>query len=447
MKRGKSLVKIPEKAQHLMRLLKYRGYEAFVVGGCVRDSLLGREPGDWDICTNANPKQMKQCFEGLRVIETGMRHGTLTVMADGRPFEVTAYRIDGAYTDGRHPDQVRYTSNIRADLSRRDFTVNAMAYNDDAGLVDPFGGAGDLKAEVLRCVGRAETRFNEDGLRIMRCIRFASQLEFGIEAETSNALYSCKSLLDIISAERIRTELDKLLCGSGAAGVLTRYREIAAQVIWEIRPMFDLDQRNPYHSYSVWDHTLRAVGHIKNTPELRLSALFHDIGKPGKMTIDETGRGHFYKHEQLSEEIADRVMRRLKYDNRTRDTVTAVVRNHSIVFRPTLKYARRLLNRLGEERLRLLIEMEYADVRSQNPVYTDERVAGIRAFSQKVDEVLAQEQCFSMGDLAISGVDLLRLGVGQGPEIGAILNRLLDMVIDGELPNEKAALIKAAFHK
>lgn len=438
------MIRLPDKVALLISMLENCGHEAFAVGGCVRDSLLGRSPNDWDICTDATPTQMKRCFHTMRTIETGIKHGTLTVLADHEPFEITTYRIDGTYTDGRRPDQVQFTSDIEADLSRRDFTINAMAYNKTSGLIDPFEGARDLKLGMIRCVGTAEKRFEEDALRIMRGLRFASQLGFIIEEKTANALYICRHLLSYISAERIRVEFDKLLCGSAAAEVLATHREIIAQVIPEIRPMFDLDQQNQFHVYSVWDHTLHAVSHIKNTSELKLCAFFHDIGKPPRMTVDERGCGHFYKHELDSERLTDTIMSRLKYDNRTKETVTTIVRNHGIVFRPSLKQARRLLGKLGEEKLRLLIEMEFADVKSQNPVYTKERVTNIQAFQEKVDEVLEAEQCFSLRDLELSGKDLLEMGIPQGPAIGKILGNLLDMVIEEELPNEKAALIEAA---
>lgn len=438
----KSQIRLPGQVAALLDILEDAGYEAFAVGGCVRDSLLSRAPNDWDICTSARPEEIKSCFSGFQVIETGLKHGTLTVLSNGQPYEITTYRIDGDYSDGRHPDQVAFTSHIEKDLARRDFTVNAMAYNPSTGLIDPFGGAFDLSCGLLRCVGDPKTRFCEDGLRILRAVRFASQLEFHIEEKTADALFSCHPLLDRISAERIRTEFEKLLCGPGAMSVLTDYRDILAHIIPEIRPMFDLDQQNPYHIYTVWDHTLHAVAHIKNTPVLKLCAFFHDIGKPGSMTVEENGRGHFYRHEGLSAELAHQVLKRLKYDNHTREAVTEVIGLHGTVFRPSPKQARKLLNKLGEDRLRLLIELEYADVKSQNPIYTKERVANISAFSRIVDDVLAAEQCFSLKHLAVKGSDLLEAGFPQGPQIGRILELLLEQVLEGSLPNERQALLE-----
>lgn len=438
------MIRLPEKAALLISQLESHGHEAFIVGGCVRDGLLGRAPNDWDICTSASPEEMKRCFSNLRVIETGVKHGTLTVLAEGEPFEITTYRIDGEYSDSRHPDQVLFTSDLREDLSRRDFTINAMAWHPQTGLVDPFGGARDLKRGSIRCVGKPEKRFREDALRIMRAVRFAGQLGFRVDAETDRALYQCCPLLDKIAAERMRMELDKLLCGAAAEKALRDYREIIAHFIPEIRPMFGLDQKNRHHIYTVWEHTVRAVSQIPGKPLLRLCAFFHDIGKPDSMTVDEDGCGHFYQHEILSEALAGQAMKRLKYDNDTQETVLAVIRSHSIVFRPDSKQARRLLGKLGEERLRLLIELELADVKSQNPLYREERVANIAAFREKMEEVLAEEQCFSLRHLAINGRDLLCLGIPQGPEIGRILNALLEQVMEETLPNEPDALKEAA---
>lgn len=438
------MIKIPYQVTSLLKCLEENGHEAFAVGGCVRDSILGRTPGDWDICTSAGPEEMKSCFADFRVIETGLKHGTLTVVIEGQPFEITTYRIDGNYSDGRHPDEVVFTSHLTEDLKRRDFTINAMAYHPEHGLIDPLGGMEDLKHGCIRCVGNADRRFQEDGLRIMRALRFASQLNFEINEKTAASLYSCRHLLKCISAERVRSEFDKLLCGSGAAKVLSEYREIIACIIPEIRPMFELDQRNQYHIYTVWDHTLCAVSHIKNSIELKLAAIFHDIGKPESMTVDEKGIGHFYRHEALSETLAGQIMLRLKYDNRTRETVLSLIRSHSIVFRPSSKQARRLLHRLGEENLRRLIELEYADVRSQNPDYVCERVANIQTFSHVVDEVLKEEQCFSLRHLALNGTDLLSMGFSQGPKIGNVLSALLEQVIEENVANEKEALMKMA---
>ncbi len=483
-------INLPEKVNILIRHLENCGHEAFAVGGCIRDSIMGRTPNDWDLCTSASPDEMKECFMGFswqpsqstdsgipesirecKIIETGLQHGTLTVLLDGEAFEITTYRIDGEYSDGRHPDEVTFTRSLEEDLARRDFTVNAMAYNDSVGLVDHFGGQADLNAKILRCVGEPERRFTEDSLRILRCIRFASQLDYIIENSTSEAMYTCLPLIDRVAVERIRVEIEKLLCGPAAVKVLREHRDIIAHIIPEISPMFDLDQKNAYHVYDVWEHTLHVVENIPADPLLRLMAFFHDIGKPPTMTVvpneryvpehaDQTSAsensctpdpgaaypewGHFYGHEAASAEITKTVLRRLKFDNYSRDTICNVIDAHKIVFQPTERHARRLLHRLGEEQLRMLIQLELADVKSQNPLYTDERVENIRAFESALETVLAAEQCFSMKHLAISGRDLMALGIPQGREIGRILNALLDQVVDGTLPNNHEALLAYA---
>lgn len=438
------MITLPEQVARLIRRLEEYGYEAFIVGGCVRDSLMRRKPNDWDICTSAKPEEMLSCFQDFRVLKTGLKHGTLTVLADGQPFEITTYRVDGDYSDGRHPDQVLFTADLTKDLSRRDFTINAMAWHPSKGLIDLFGGAGDLKQGCIRCVGEADRRFQEDALRIMRAVRFSSQLGFEIEEKTESAISACLPLLENVSAERLRVEFDKLLCGPAARKTLICYPQVIAAFIPEVRPMFDLHQRNRHHIYTVWEHTIHAVSNIRPVPALRLCAFFHDIGKPGQMTVDEDGCGHFYKHELLSEEIAEQIMLRLKYDNGTRATVTEIIRNHSVVFCPTPKQARRLLARLGEEKLRMLIELEIADVKSQNPLYCEERLANIFSFEKMVEQVLAAKECFSLRSLSIGGRELLELGIPQGPRIGKILNLLLQQVIDEVLPNERTALITAA---
>lgn len=438
------MIKIPEKVKILLDRLETFGYEAFVVGGCVRDSLIGCVPNDWDICTCALPEETIRLFSDFRVIETGLQHGTVTVLVDGEAFEITTYRIDGDYSDGRHPDKVTFTSSIEEDLSRRDFTINAMAYHPHIGLVDPFSGQKDLFSGLIRCVGTPIVRFTEDSLRILRAIRFASQLNYTIDDTTANAMQECLPLLDRVAVERIRVEFEKLLCGSAVFSVVTAYREVIAAFLPEIRPMFDLNQKNAYHIYDVWIHSLHVVEQIPADPLLRLIGFFHDIGKPSAMTVTDEGWGHFYGHEQLSAKITDSILRRLRYDNQTRENAVAVIDAHKIVFQPTEKHARRCLNRLGEANLRMLIELELADVKSQNPKFTAERVENIIAFVAKLDAVLAAEQCFSLKDLKISGKDLLKLGVPQGRDIGRILNCLLEQVIDGDLPNEEDVLMTAA---
>lgn len=426
-----------------MEQLEGAGYEAFLVGGCVRDSLLGREPGDFDICTVATPQEMKECLGGFSLAETGLRHGTLTVINGHEPFEVTTFRTEGAYSDRRRPDSVEFSRRLEDDLKRRDFTVNAMAYSDKRGLVDLYGGAEDLKKGVLRCVGEPTRRFSEDALRIMRCVRFAAQLDFEVEAETDAAVHSLKNLLDEIAIERIRIEFVKMLCGRAAAGALRAYRDVVAQFIPEIRDSFECDQQNDYHIYDVWEHTLHAVDAIRPQPLLRLTAFFHDIAKPACKTVTEENWGHFYHHESRGAQMTRDIMTRMKFDKATRDTVCELVKRHGIVFNAEGRQPRRLLVKMGEEKLRMLIEMEKADVKSQAPFCIDERLQLIASFEAALDRVLSEENCFSIKDLAVDGRDVMDAGVPQGRRVGQILQQLFDDVVEERLKNERSQLLKA----
>lgn len=486
-----SFESIPDGAKRIIEKLNESGYSAYIVGGCVRDMMLFRTPNDWDICTSAKPEEVMGIFgaknqnanvDGVdaaldesemnysynaqiryKVIPTGQKHGTVTVLvydsAEGsgatdaipevpgfEPYEVTTFRVDGAYTDSRHPDSVKFVSSVEEDLARRDFTINAMALSHDgghAGLMDPFGGMKDLEKGIIRCVGDPEKRFSEDALRILRCIRFAAQLDFEIEEKTAAAMTKLAPLLDNIAAERIRVEFDKLLCGKGALKVLKTHRQVIAQFIPEAAAMFDLDQENPFHLYDVWMHTLHAVDSIPPEPVLRLAAFFHDIGKPPCKVVAD-GWGHFYGHEKTGADMTNEIMHRLKYDNATRHTVVRLIDKHGIVFNPTGKQAGRLLHKLGEADLRRLIQLERADVSAQHPDYVKERLENIDAFEKKVDDLIAADQVFQMRDLAIDGHELIKIGIIEGKAIGKIKSLLLEKVIDGELENERDALIKEA---
>ncbi|MBQ9180239.1 MAG: HD domain-containing protein [Firmicutes bacterium] len=446
----------PKGAKFITETLEKSGYEAYVVGGCVRDAIMGREPGDWDICTSALPEKVAEVFENLtdagtnyhiHVVPTGIKHGTVTiVLRENAPetYEVTTFRSDGEYKDRRRPESVEFVRDVNEDLKRRDFTMNAIAYSfSEEKLIDPFGGMDDINNKIIKCVGDPGERFGEDALRIMRAVRFSSQLGFSIEGSTEEAMNNGANLLGHIAAERIRVESDKLLCGADAASVLRKHRRIIKEFIPEIEPMFELDQENPFHLYDVWEHTLHAVDNIEPDVVLRLAAFFHDIGKPPCKIVDK-GWGHFYGHERVGSRIADAVMHRLKYDNRTRKTVVNLIDRHGIVFNPAGKQASRLLHRLGEENLRRLISLERADVKSQHPNYVDERLAMIAAFEEKVDYLIEQGKCFSMKDMAVDGRDLIALGVEEGKEIGRIKSELLRLVVDGELENSRDALIDKA---
>lgn len=431
---------IPGPVKTILKLLETHGRAAHCVGGCVRDSLLGRTPEDWDVATSALPEETLAVFAG-RAFPTGLRHGTVTVREGSYSVEVTTFRTDGSYADSRHPDSVTFTRSLRDDLSRRDFTVNAMAVDLRGELTDPFGGQADLNAHVLRCVGDPEERFGEDALRILRCLRFSATLGFSIGAETARGLRDCRGLLRNIAAERVQAELTKLLCGEAAAEVLREFPEVMGTVLPEMLPMVGFEQHSRYHCYDVWEHTLHALAEAPPEPVLRWAVLLHDVGKPRCFTRDERG-GHFYGHPAVSAEIADAVLRRLKFDNATRDAVTTLVAWHDRDIPLTEKGVRRALMKLGEERMRQLTEVKRADNLGQAPEFRP-RLREVERGSEILDALLARDACFSLKQLAVNGRDLLALGL-CGPEIGAALDRLLSAVVDGELPNEKSALLSAA---
>jgi tRNA nucleotidyltransferase (CCA-adding enzyme) len=431
---------IPGPVKTILKALGAQGHAAHCVGGCVRDSLLGRTPEDWDVATSALPEETLAAFAG-RAFPTGLRHGTVTVREGPLSVEVTTFRTDGPYADSRHPDSVAFTRSLRDDLSRRDFTVNAIAAGLGGKLTDPFGGQADLNAHVLRCVGDPEKRFGEDALRILRCLRFSATLAFSIETKSAQALRDCRGLLSYLAAERVQVELTKLLCGPEAAEVLRQFPEVVGTVLPELLPMVGFDQHSRYHCYDVWEHTLHALAASPADPVLRWAVLLHDIGKPRCFTRDERG-GHFYGHPAVSAEIADAVLRRLKFDNETRSAVTTLVAWHDRDIPRTEKGVRRALMKLGEERLRQLTEVKRADNLGQAPEFRP-RLREVERGAEILDALLAQDACFSLKQLAVNGRDLLALGF-HGPEIGAALDRLLSAVVDGELPNEKSALLSEA---
>ena len=433
---------IPPYAQTAMDRLTAAGFESWLVGGCVRDLLLGRTPGDYDICTAALPAETEAVFAGERLIETGLKHGTVTVILDGQPLEITTYRVDGGYTDARHPDKVTFTRSLREDAARRDFTVNAMAYHPDRGLWDGFGGQEDLKRRVIRCVGDPETRFREDGLRILRAIRFASVLGFDLEQETGKAVRSTAHLLEKIAPERLSVELSKLLLGPGAGESLRNYFEVLGVFLPELPPMAGFDQRNVHHCFDLLGHTAAAVDAAPPDLTLRLTMLLHDIGKTETFSIGEDGQGHFYGHAKRSVELADDILRRLRYPNRVRERVLTLIRYHDTPLAPEPKQVRRWLNRLGEETFFQLIEVHKADTLALAPAYRD-RVKTLDETAALARSVLAETPCLTLRDLAVNGHDLMALGI-RGPILGKTLNRLLDRVLEGTLDNSRDALLEAA---
>lgn len=432
------MMAIPSGVQWVLQTLIEAGFEAWCVGGCVRDRILGMIPQDWDVTTSAKPEETIALF-GACAFPTGLQHGTVTVKAGDDPVEVTTFRRDGAYLDGRHPDHVEFTTSLEEDLSRRDFTVNAMAMAPGGRIVDPFGGQEDLKKGCIRCVGEPEKRFCEDALRMMRGLRFAAVLGFSIEEETARAIVSHKDLLRAIAVERIQVELSKLICGKDAAEILLNYHSVLSVVIPEIAPAVGFDQRNQHHCYPVWEHCVRAMAEAPAQPLLRYVMLLHDLGKPSTFTVDEDGVGHFYDHGRRSAELAEEICRRLKLDNESRTAIVELVRLHDAPIAMTEKAVKRMLRRIGETQLRRLLIVKRCDNLAQHPDYLG-RQALISQLEDLLELVLRQDSCFSLKQLAVNGNDLLALGL-SGKEIGETLERLLDGVVDGEMPNERDYLL------
>lgn len=400
---------------------------------------MGKEPSDYDITTSAPPDEIKRVFADCKTIDTGLKHGTVTVIWDGISTEITTYRIDGGYSDGRRPDKVEFTRSLEEDLARRDFTMNAMAYNPRTGIVDPFGGQEDIEKRLIRCVGEADRRFEEDGLRIMRALRFASVTGFDMEAQTFEAAKRLKTNLHRVSIERIREELIKLLCGKYVRRVLTSSIGVLAEIMPELGRTEGFDQKNEHHIYDVLEHTAATVEAVRSEPDLRLASLLHDIGKPLCFSTDSEGVGHFYNHSKIGKEIAEEVLDRLKIDNNTKKTVITLVGCHDMQIEPTERGIKRALNKLTPEVFFKLIELKRADNKAQSPNYSyrqdyyDELV-------RIGEEIIAKEECFDLRSLKVGGDDLLRLGVEAGPIMGKILKKLLKMVIEGEISNEKEDL-------
>ena len=437
------MMTMPEHVREILEALEGAGFAAFCVGGCVRDSLLGREPEDWDITTSARPEEVLALF-GAEALPTGLRHGTVTVRRPGGHAEVTTFRRDGVYTDHRRPESVRFTDSLEEDLARRDFTVNAMALSLRGELRDPFRGREDLAAGRIRCVGEPARRFGEDALRILRGLRFAAVLGFAIEPETAAALSAARGDLAAIAPERILTELRKLLGAERPSAVLREFPEVFG-VFWpELLPMVGYNQRNFHHCYDLWEHTLHALDAVPGEESLRFAALLHDVGKPGCFSLGADGVGHFYGHAAKSAERADAMLARLRAPNALREEVTELIRRHDTPL-PGIPEAnlRRLLRRLGEGRLRRLIALQRADNLAQAPEYRAERAAGLDAVLERLDAILAEDACFSLRQLAVNGRDMLALGL-RGREIGGALDFLLNEVVEGRLANEREALLGAA---
>lgn len=445
-KANKSIkIDIPVDVQKIIQAFSNSGYNAFIVGGCVRDSLLERNINDWDLCTNALPEQIINICEkyGFKYIPTGLKHGTVTIMINNEGYEITTFRIDGDYSDNRHPDNVDFTSSLEEDLSRRDFTINALAYNHEVGLVDYFDGINDLKNNIIRCVGNAQTRLNEDNLRRLRAIRFACQLGFEIDSSTYDALSQNTQNLTLLSVERIREELNKILISNNPAyGIKELYKlNMLKYIVPELEFCANFNQHNKHHDKDVFEHILSVVANSPCKLDLRLAALLHDIGKPRCYTEGEDGQGHFIGHHIISADMAREILVRLKYDNKTIDKVCVLVYEHMSRYdklrTPNIK---KFINRVGPDNLNDLFELQVADIRGCAEEYQD--LTNVIKLKKECDRILNEKQPLTLKDLSISGRDLISLGITQGKEIGLILNELLNMVLEDPSINEKDKLLE-----
>lgn len=431
---------LPKKVTYIIAEIEKAGFEAFAVGGCVRDTILDREPDDWDITTSAKPEEIKRIFP--ITIDTGIAHGTVTVLIEKEGFEVTTYRIDGEYEDSRHPKEVQFTSSLVEDLKRRDFTINAMAYNEKTGIVDEFGGIEDLKNKTIRCVGNPTERFTEDALRIMRAVRFAAQLGYEIDPQTREAMQQLAPNLQNISAERIHVELNKLLVSKNPDYIRQAYElGITKEILPEFDAAMKTAQNHPHHCYSVGEHILHGLENVEANRVLRFAILFHDLGKVNTKTTDEDGFDHFYGHAGVSAEMANQICRRLRFDNDSRTRIVKLVKYHDIKIELTEKAVRRAIHLMGEELFPLLLQMKRADMMAKSSLQRTENLERLEQIEAIYFDIISRQQCLSLKSLAVTGSDLLAAGVTPGKEIGETLNRLLELVLDDPDKNTKEYLL------
>ena len=437
-------IRIPKDARSIIDKLTEAGYEAYIVGGCVRDCLLGLTPDDWDITTNALPEQVKELFR--RTIDTGIEHGTVTVMIGNEGYEVTTYRTDGAYSDGRHPDKVTFVPSLEEDLKRRDFTINAMAYNDRDGLVDLFGGRDDIAGKTVRCVGRADERFSEDALRMMRAVRFAAKLGYRIDEEAIASIKKLAPTLSKVSAERITVELTKLLASDHPEMLETLYETGLTKVFFpELDKAYDTPQVHPHHRFDVGRHIVESVRFSKNDRIVRFAMLLHDIGKPDTLTIDDKGITHFRGHPGLSAKMGEEIMRRWKLDNDTIFRVCRLIKHHdmSIGHTCTPPYVRKAVSVMEEDFPRLLDVMR-ADVLAQSDYLRQEKLDTIGQYAREYERIMNEGECCSLKQLAVGGRDLIAAGMTPGPAMGEILGKLLERVLEDPSLNDRAKLLSIA---
>jgi tRNA nucleotidyltransferase (CCA-adding enzyme) len=437
-------IDLPENVQFILNTLEFNDYKAYVVGGCVRDSLLNIVPKDWDICTDCLPETILEIFKDFNVIKTGLQHGTVTVVIENVPYEITTFRKDGDYTDRRRPDSVKFVSDVVLDLSRRDFTVNSMAYNHKEGLIDPFCGQEDLNNRIIRCVGVPDDRFEEDALRLLRAARFACRFNFMIESATMRSMYDYASTIEKISQERITSELNQILLSPNfITGMkLLKQSNLLKYVLPELFDCIDVQQNNNYHQYKVYDHILRSVTNIEPKLYLCLTMLFHDIAKPQCKTTDEKGIDHFYRHNEVGARMTDIILRRMKYDNETITKVVQLVSIHNCDIPCTIGAVKRWLNKIGEDTFRDLLKVKYADMYAQSVYSIEQKKPKLAQLKLLLEQVLVANECFSKKDLAINGANLIDMGFKEGKIIGEIINELVKMVIDSPEINTKERLLR-----
>lgn len=434
---------IPAPVRLVLNLLKEHGFESYLVGGCVRDAIMGIEPKDYDVTTNALPEDTMRIFRSFPVIETGIIHGTVMVVIDSFPVEITTYRIEGEYRDKRRPSSVMFTDSVNEDLSRRDFTINAMAYSETEGLVDPFGGQKDIIEKRIRCVGDPSKRFEEDALRILRAVRFSAVLGFRISTETKKALMDHMETVTSVAMERIASEFSGMICGNNIGHILEEYPALLTVFIPEIKPMIGFEQHNPYHIFDVYSHTIRVVENSPQRLAVRLAALFHDIGKPHTYFLDDDGIGHFYGHQKCGAGIAEEILNRMKYDNETKIRVRDLIENHDIWIQADPKVIKRILNRFSESFLTDLIDLKKADVQGQNPNLQG-RLTELDRILILARQIIEENQCFSLKDLELTGKDLISNGIPPGILMGKLLEDCLQKVIEEQLPNRREVLLRHA---
>lgn len=437
-------IALPDDVRLILSTLKENGYECFCVGGCVRDSLSKKPVNDWDFTTNATPDEMQRCFSSYQTIDIGKKFGTICVVINGENYEITTYRIDNDYKDSRHPESVSFSKNLKDDLARRDFTVNALAYNEEVGVVDEYGGLNDLSLGVIRCIGDADERFNEDALRILRALRFASTYGYSIEQKTSESILRNRENLNDIAPERITKELTRLLCGDNIDFILRRYRDVFAVIIPQIAGMFNFDQNTKHHNKDLWRHTVSAVKHTPADAVLRMTMLLHDIGKPMTEHKDKKGASHFPNHPKLSCAMAKTILTDLRLPNDFISTVTLLIENHDNRYKAESPMIKRCMRDLGVENTRKLLTIQRADILAQSNYKRIEKLSTLDSVVEEFERILKEKECFNLDSLAVNGKDIIHLGVLKGEKIGEILRTLLDNVIDGKLVNEKSELLEFA---